>query len=43
MLKIISSNAELDRVKEEQEERQQSTVIDSLYKLTGGEGDGNEQ
>ena len=35
--------AELDRVKEEQEERQQSTVIDSLYKLTGGEGDGNEQ
>lgn len=35
--------AELDRVKEEQEERQQSTVIDSLYKVTGGEGDGNEQ
>ena len=34
--------AELDRVKAEQEERQQNTVITSLYNMTGGSSGGGD-
>ena len=34
--------AELDRVKAEQEERQQNTLITSLYNMTGGDGNDDE-
>ena len=30
------------QVKAEQEERQQNTLITSLYNMTGGDGNGNE-